>query len=263
MARVCIYCGRELTNGEKCSCRGTASSNSSSSEHRTEKVKSKEKKKEKEKTYRRTTGQRRNFRESFFRLITSRGFNPTDSFLTKIGISLFHSFMRPVTAAEAFIRNNDRSVSIAYTLMFVLSFALGVLRLGPSGIRSFGEGILFGTAAILLLNVLTMLTFRFILKVRYTFMKFLSALSLPAFYMSLFVLIASVGRVTLISFFMTLSVGLIAMVLSHFISLKALSGQSTERLFVNMILVYFILLTITGLVATLAVPPAVISGNII
>mgnify|MGYP006906715780 FL=1 len=127
------------------------------------------------------------------------------------------------------------------------------MRIGQTSLGAFGEGLLFGAAAFMLINALTMVTFRFLLKSRIAFKRFFAAFSLPSFYMSLFILIASAGRVTQISFFMTIAAGLAAMVLTHFISLKAMSGQPTERLLVNMILVYFIFLMITGVTAGHAV----------
>ncbi len=276
MARICIYCGKELSEGTKCSCRGNTqdtSKRSESSGQDRKKQKSSKSGQKREKAYQRQeyragTGQqsrsdgKQNFKEGFFRLLTSRGFGRNDRFPTKVGLSLFHSFFRPVTAAEAFVRNSDKGVSIFFAVIFALSFGLGIMRISTPDIQSFGEGVLFGAGVILLLNALTMITFRFLIKVRQSFMRFLAASSLSSFYMSLFILIASAGRVTTISFFMTIAAGLAAMVLTHFISLKALSGQPTERLLVNMILVYFILLMLTGLIASLAVPPAAISNII-
>lgn len=193
----------------------------------------------------------------FFKMMTSRGFSKGDSLPSKIAMSFLQTLFKPVTAAEAFVRNRDNTVSIVYAALFSASFSLALMRLSTFSLLQFSEGLLFGAAAFLLLNALFMLTFRFILKVRYTFPQLLSAFCPSAVYMSVFMLIASVGQTGAVTFYMTMISGLIASVLLHFVSLKAMTGQSTERLLVNTILVYFLFFMIFGMVISLvAVAPS-------
>lgn len=297
LAKICIYCGSELIAGQKCSCAGSVSRSTagtdssgkdSSSRHSTsgdgssgsaqssaknrseekEQVrkakerareqtrKDHEKAKEQSRFTRRSPGSG-GIKNFFFKMMTSRGFSKGDSLPSKIAMSFLQTLFKPVTAAESFVRNRDNTVSIVYAVLFSASFSLALMRLSTFTLLQFSEGLLFGAAAFLLLNALFMLTFRFILKVKYTFPQLLSAFCPSAVYMSVFMLIASVGQTGAVTFYMTMISGLIASVLLHFVSLKAMTGQSTERLLVNTILVYFLFFMIFGMVASLvAVAPS-------
>lgn len=266
MAKICIYCGKEIVDGEKCTCRVGADNFKSTENNKSQKKDKKKQEQEqnrKEKERQRftkaknasqKTSSKQGFKVFFIKLLTSKGFNRQDPLPTKFGISFLQSFLRPVTASEAFIRNNDLYLSIAYVILFSLSFSIGIMRLVGFGIASFIEGLFLGAIAILLLNLFTMLVFRFVAKVRISFMNFLSAYSLPSIFISIFILIASIGRPSVISFFTTIVSGLLASVLMHFISLKVLTGQPTERLLIVTILVYFLFLMFLSVIATLMTP---------
>ncbi|MHB1452805.1 MAG: hypothetical protein ACYCYM_02460 [Saccharofermentanales bacterium] len=222
--------------------------------------KDREKAKEQARFTRKATGSG-SIRNFFFKLMTSRGFSKGDSLASKLGMSFLQTLFKPVTAAEAFVRNRDNTISMIYAVLFSASFSLALMRLRTFGLLQFGEGLLFGAAAFLLLNALFLLTFRFLLKVKYTFPQLIAAFCPSAIYMSVFILIASAGQTGAVTFFMTLISGLIASVLLHFVSLKAMTGQSTERLLVNTIFVYFLFFMIFGMVASLAAySPAAASG---
>ncbi|MHB8961545.1 MAG: hypothetical protein ACYC5K_00110 [Saccharofermentanales bacterium] len=303
MAKICIYCGSELTSGQKCTCAGSVSRSSAGADtaervgspgnassgsarssgsakesarnraaEKEQERRAKERAKEQARKDSERAKEQARFRRRqpgfgglknfFFKLMTSRGFAPGDSFPSKISISFLQTLFKPVTAAEAFVRNRDNAVSIFYAVLFAASFSLALMRLSAFSLLRFSEGLLFGAAAYLLLNTLFMLTFRFILKARYTLTQLLSAFCPSAVYLSVFMLLASAGQTGAAAFFTTVISGLIASVLLHFVSLKAMTGQSTERLLVNTILVYFLFFMIFGMVASLvAAAPA--TGTVI
>ncbi len=304
LAKICIYCGRELGSGEKCTCTGSAArtapgaggaagaagagwqqapgagggsagakreSRGAREQARRQEQRTKEQAREQARRERgRAKAQARftrgapgagGIRDFILKVMTSRGFLKSEPFPAKAALSLFQTILRPVAGAEAFVRNCDSAVSILYIAFFSASFSLALMRVSSFTLRQFGEGLLFGAAAYLALCALTFLAFRFLLRAGYSYRQHLAAYSAPSIYLSLFLLLSSAGRTGMIPFAMTAVTGLIAAVLLHFISLKALSGQSTERLLTGMILVYFIFFMIFGMAAGLAVTVPAMSGT--
>jgi hypothetical protein len=284
LAKICIYCGSELVSGQKCGCpgsvsRSTGNTSSASSEStggaksngrsssesrgndREQSRRAREKAREQARReqqrareqarFRRKADRSGSLRAFFLRLMTSRGFSRTDSFPSKLSMSFLQTLFKPVTAAEAFTQNQDLAVSIFYLVLFALSFSLAVMRLSVFSPLRFAEGLLAGASAYLVMNALLMLSFRFLLKIRIAYTALMASFSPSAIYLTVFLLMATSGRSTDIAFYMTVISGLVAAVLLHFVSLKALTGQGTERLMVDMILVYFIFFMIFGLVASL------------
>ena len=285
MAKICFYCGKELSTGEHCDClkssSGASNSNSNASSKANNSNKTshadtakqtttKNENKEKERQAKeRAREQARRFRETqraqkpkfdwrsfLFKLATTSGFSANDPLPRKIGYSLIQSILRPVSAIENFVKQQDIRLSMFYVILFSITAGLVSLRFFVFSLPMFLQGFVLGLVIAAILNGLCLLVFRFLSRVKFTFPQILSAFSVPALFMSIFFLFASIGSASLISILLSLITGVVAGALLHFISLKALSRQSTEKLVINVIFIYVLFFSVLGIIFNLLVPVA-------
>lgn len=282
MAKICFYCGKELINGQSCSCRTSSSSYSNTTASSSTDTKSSKDTKQSDKTNRTTKENERqakerakeqaqrfkqsqksqrakfDWRSFFIKLMTSSGYSSSDSLPNKIGYSLLQSLLRPMTAIETFVQRQDIGLGVFYLALFSISTGLASLRLFGYSVLTFVEGAFLGLVIALILNGLFILSFRFLSKIRFSLMQLLSAFSAPSFFMSIFLLFAASGRTSIISFFLTIVTGIVAGALLQFLALKSLSRQSSDQLVVNVIFVYVVFFSIIGIIISLLVPTATI-----
>lgn len=281
MAKICFYCGKELMNGQSCSCRtssSTYSKTAASSSTGSTDTKNAKDTKQSDKTNRATKenerqakerakeqahrfkqsqkAQRQKFdwRTFFMKLMTSSGYSSSDSLPRKIGYSLLQSLLRPMTAIDTFVQRQDLGLGVFYLALFSLSTGLASLRLFGYSFLTFVEGAFLGLVIALILNGLFILSFRFLSKMRFSLIQILSAFSAPSFFMSIFLLFAASGRTSMISFFLTIVTGIVAGALLQFLALKSLSKQSSDQLVVNVIFVYVVFFSIIGIIFSLLIP---------
>jgi len=288
LAKICFYCGKELGSGERCNCRtsGSAASNGGSSgnssasgtndsksakqsnttnrankeNERQAKERAKEQARRAKQAQQARQAQKPKFewRSFLLKLMTSSGYSSTDSLPKKIGYSLLQTLFRPVTAIDTFVQRQDIGLSVFYLVLFSLATGLLSLRLFGYTILTFAEGTLLGVVVALILNGMFLLAFRFLSKVRFSFMQILSTFSAPAFILSIFFLFAATGRTSLISFLLTVMAGVVAGALLQFLALKSLSRQSSDSLVINVILVYVLFFSVLGILLNLLVPAATV-----
>lgn len=296
MAKICFYCGKELEAGERCDCRaaasagspkgGTAPGSSGSASARSagsgqqdrasarkaaqEAVKEARAAKEAGRnSKKRAREQARRFKQAqkkqaqpfgwqtfLRRILTGGGFFPTDPFLKKVLYSLLQSFLRPATAVDNFVRQQDKGLSVFYLVLFSLASGAVSLRYYGLSFLTFAEGMLTGCVAALVLNALYLLAFQIFSKVRFSFFQVLSSFSSPAFYLSVFFLIAAIGRQNLISFLLMMLTGIAIGSILHFLSLKSLTRQTSDQLTVIFVFVYVLFFSALSILLNLLVPVA-------
>lgn len=272
MAKICFYCGKELTSSEHCSCRTNTSGNSdgsskSASESSNKKPRDDQAKKARDEQTKRAKEQSRYYEQSnrkpkpkfnwqsfLLRLMTTSGYEANDKLPRKIGYSLLQCLLRPVTAISTFVQRQDFSLSIFYLILFSLAAGLAVSRFFGFTLLAFLKGSLLGLAVALILNGLFILAFRYLSRIRFSFRQVLSAFSAPAFFYSLFLLFAATGRTTIISFVLTIFAGSAIGSIIHFLSVKMLTRQASEQVVYNVMLVYVIFYSIVGIAFNLVTP---------
>ncbi len=190
----------------------------------------------------------------FYKFMTNQGFSKKEPFHKKVGYSLMHTFLRPVSAIDAFICNKDKSISLFYTFLFAISSGLLSVKFWRNGLISFVEGFVISIIFIGILTGLLLLSFRFFTKIKYSFMNMLSTLSSSFVFMSLFIFIAASGRGNLLNSAGTITAAISAGTILHYLSLKRFSGLENDRLITNIILVYFVFYSIISFVLNLALP---------
>jgi hypothetical protein len=278
LAKICFYCGKELGNEERCTCNATtarvnrtadsertqsASSDSGSRDRRQRKTAEKARKervrKARQKEAKTANSARstsdRGFGSGFFqrlalKLLSGAGFNPGDPFVSKVGYSLLQSLVRPVLASDHFIRNQDVRLSVFFLLLFSVAFSVFNIRLTGFSMVNFFEGFALGIGLAALLNGVLLLIFRFIARTRYSFARLLSAFCAPSVFLSLFLFLASVGRGSPFSLITTAMAGITAGSILHYLSLRSLTSKPDDRLFMHVILSYWIFFSIAGFILT-------------
>lgn len=279
MAKICFYCGKELTAGERCGCRTTDSGNTdnptssasadsknskrNNTDDRAKKAREEQSKRAKEQAgyYRQTNKKARtkfNWQTFLLRLMTTSGYESNDKLPRKIGYSILQSLLRPVTAIDTFVQRQDFSLSIFYLVLFSLTAGLAVCRFYGFSLLMFIEGSLLGAAIALILNGLFILVLRFLSRMRFSFRQILSAFSCPAIFFSIFFLFAATGRSSIISFVLTMIAGVTVGAIFHFLAIKSLTRQTTEQVAVNVALVYVVFYSIVGIILNLVSPVLII-----
>jgi hypothetical protein len=274
LAKTCFYCGKELNQGERCDCRNSTTGNSSTGESTNngskgknskaseDSTRKKEQKREFEREQARAKKERErrdkernktkspsfSWKQFFFKLMTNGSFSSSDPVLRKIGYSFLQSVIRPVSAINSFVALKDRSLSIFYILLFSISSGVLVMRLLGSGLVSFFEGVMAGLALALVLNGLFVIIFRYFVKVKYSFEHMLSTFCVPSVFLSIFFLLASTGSTKGFSIAISIVTGIVIGALTHFISMKAFTRQSTEQLLVSSILAYIVFFSLVGFI---------------
>lgn len=284
MAKICFYCGKELLTGETCNCRTSASSSngktstgtrdtsgqsskpkgaeSSRTADRTERERERrEKARLKEQTRRAREASRKqkpafDWKTFLFKLMTSSGYSPADSFPKKAGLSFLQTILRPVTAIETFVSHQDKILGLFYIALFSLSTGLASMRFFGYTPLNFLEGSILGLVIAGIYNGLFLLVFRFLSRIRFRFNQIISTFSAPSVFLSLFLLFASSSRTGLLTFLLTLMTGIITGALLQFLSLRALSKLTSEQLVVNVIFVYVVFFAILGIILNLIMPTA-------
>ena len=200
---------------------------------------------------------RSSFLNFFYKFMTNQGFSKNDPLYKKAGHSILHTFFRPVSSIDAFIINKDKSVSVFYLILFAMSGGFLAMRFLGNTLISFVEGMIMSVFMASILTGLLMLSFRFLAKIKYSFINILSTLSAPFIFVSLFFFIAATGRGSVFYFATTILAGVSSGTLLHYLSLKKFSGLDSDRLVANIILVYFIFYSIAGFIFNLALTPTV------
>ncbi len=256
MARFCFYCGRELSNGEKCGCRSTDKPNAAKESAAPKKPAGQPP--PKAKPYKPQRPVTRDNLLNFFRQLKAYLTLPADT-IRAVARQVNRQAILMIMLFSGLCGGLFLLVAVQQPLLTsLLSLSAATSTGSPSGANGvfiFVQGLGISIVSSLLLVLLYYLALRFIYRHQVAFLDLLSALSPSFLYLSLFVLLGTIGLSTsFLSSLLMLAIGFAIAIVAQYLAVCELSGFDDNRGLMLVVFVLLIYASVLSLVLSLSLP---------